>query len=609
MAITLAAFACGSVALRLISPGVLAPAERSLYAVAIGFGVMSYATLALGLAGLLVAWAAVALILVPLAITSRQLRDDFTALRPRLSPPARGPAGPLLAAGCVWAIVILVVAVSPEVAYDSLSYHLGLPRVWIDAGRMVDVPEQLQSYYYLAAEMTFTLAMLLGGTAAAKLVSLTVFVLAVAAVYVVARSMFSARAAAIGTALFATTPAIAWQGTTTYVDVVVTLYVFLGAFTALRAHRSVSPRLAVIAGLLLGLAVATKLTAALTVAPVLLFLGLTAVRPALDRRRMAVFAVSAAALAGVLAPWPTLRFLQTGNPVFPLFNGIFQSPLWPPVDVVSNPAYSLERFGLGKDLAGLMGTPFAFSYAAERFDDAALGAGFGIALLLLPLALVRRWQSRDVRYLAAISVVSLVLWALAVPYARYVMPAFAALSVLAGVGLDDLAGSADRLTARVAGAVAPLLMIVAFPLLVLQYQIGSGRIPYAVALGLETRETYLSRALPSYVPLQRVAESAGRESHVLLLSFHAGGADDEDRLYAPGRVETISSLWTQALVRIPDRDTALSTIRDRGFTHVYVNRRFVSPLARGSAVMDPAFFEGAAVLEYQDDGVELYRLR
>src|SRR5206468_2462654 len=102
---------------------------------------------------------------------ARELADAARAVVRGARTLTHGRADPILAAACVWAIVLLVEAVAPEVQYDALSYHLGLPRAWIDAGRLIDVPEQIQSYYYLGAEMNFTLAMLLGGAVAAKLLS------------------------------------------------------------------------------------------------------------------------------------------------------------------------------------------------------------------------------------------------------------------------------------------------------------------------------------------------------------------------------------------------------------------------------------------------------
>lgn len=603
-----AAFGYGATLLRLLRASDLP--ESDLYAIAIGLGVTSYATLALALAGVLFPSAGIAVVAAGILIGQREVRRIAGGVWRRLRTEPSGRAGPLLFAGCVWAIVLLVEAVAPEVQYDALSYHLGLPRVWIDAGGLIDVPEQIQSYYYLAAEMNFTLAMLLAGPIAAKLVSLIVLGVTIVAVHVVARDMFSVRVAVIAAALFATTPAIAWQGTTTYVDVAVTLYVFLGAYAALRARRLGSTRLAVVAGLLLGLGLATKVTAVLTVAPIALILVCAPPAPAASgRRRIAVVLAFAAALALALAPWPLLRYVQTGNPVFPLFNGVFHSPLWPAVDVVSHPAYTLDRFGLAKDPVNLAALPFALSYAAELFDDGSVGAAFGISLLLVPLALIRRVRSPDVRYLAFISLASFALWSASVQYARYLLPAFAGLTVLAAVGLADLGSSARRLSVRVAAAVPPTLMVMSFPLILFLYPYVADRIPYAVAFGAEPADAYLARTLPTYRALRQLAVSAGRDSHVLLLSFHAGAADDEDRLYAPGRVETISSIWTQDLVRITDAERALATLRDRGITHLYINRDLIPAWARPAAVLERSFVDRWATEEYRRGSVELYRIR
>lgn len=601
-AVMLAAFAYGSLITRLIRPARLPSAENALYATALGLGVTSYATVGLGLAGWLYPPAALLVIGIPIVLARRELVAGAVILR-HAALPVTGPAGPMLAAGVVWAIVVLAYAVAPEVAGDSISYHLGLPRMWIDAGRMIDVPEQIQSYYYLATEMNYTLAMLVAGPAAAKILSLMHLALAITAMYVFTRSMFSARAATIAAALFATTPMIARQGAATYVDLAATLYAFLGTAAVLRAASSRDPRLAVVAGLLLALAVATKLTALLVVAPVLAVLaGWMLLSAGRRSQRVGVAVATATAFVAALAPWPVLRYAQTGNPVFPLLNDVFASPLWPQVDILSNPAYALDRFGLGKDLGAILATPLALSYTVERFEGGQIGSAFGVALLLLPLALVLRRGSLEIRCLALISMAALLVWSLTVPYGRYLLPVFAPLSLLAGVSLDDLSRSGNRLTARVASLIPVLLMVAALPL-------AAGRIPYEVALGVESREAYLSRALATYDPLRRVAATAGRDSKVLILSFYGGGASDEDRLYAPGAVETTSSLWTQELVRMADPAAAMKAIRGRGFTHVHVDRnRLEDTWARDSVVMDPAFFRGHATLEYQKGGVQLYRL-
>ena len=601
-----AAYGLGAAVVRVVAPDA-EPADRSLYAAPIGLGLLSYAMLALGLCGLLVPLAGLAVIGGALVIGSRELGGAGRAAAAALRRPAPERAGPLLFAAAVWAIVVLIEAVAPEVQFDALSYHLGLPRVWIDAGRLLDVPEQTQSYFYLGAEMNFALAMMLGGQVAAKLVSFGYLALASAAIHSFTRRTFSARAAAIATALFVTTPAIAWQGSTTYIDVATTLYVFCGTVAAYRFVRSADRRSGVIAGGLLGLAVATKLTAVLAVGAVALVAAATLVaRRSPHRRAAPAILTFGASLVIALAPWPILRFIQTGNPVFPLLNGVFHSSLWPDID--PGTAFALDRFGIGTDPLALARLPFALSYLAQRFDDGAEGAGFGVVVLLAPIAVVVGRRSPAVVFLALGSLLAFVVWAVAGQYGRYLLPVFAALSVLAGHGLVELERAATAMTARVARLMPVVLMLASFPLVLFLYPFVPGRIPFAVAFGLESREAYLDRTLPTYAALREVARSTGSASNVLIVSYRAGAADDEDRLYAPGRVETLTSVRVGSLYRLTDPELAAAWLRERRFTHILIDRHGLRPDLAAAAVTGRAFLDRYGTLEYGRGPVELYRL-
>ena len=597
--VLVAAYGVGSVIVRATAPAV-APAELALYAAAIGLGVTSYATLAVALLGVLVPWLVILLLVAGFVIARRELVAAAVIARGALHRLPRGRTSPLLVAGCVWGLVILIEAVAPEVQYDALSYHLGLPRVWIDAGRLIDVPEQTQSYYYLGAEMNFALAMLLGGQAAAKLISFAYLGLAVLAVYILARRTFSARAAIIAVALFVTTPAVAWQGSTTYVDVAVTAYITLGVVAILSVRRDKSVPLVLIAGALCGLAVATKLTALLAVVPAaVLVVAIGA--PGWRAQRSLAFAATAVL---AVAPWPILRYVQTGNPVFPLLNAFFQSPLWPAV----NTRFALGDFGVGTDVAGLAQLPLAFTYLGQRFDDGAVGAAFGVGLLLLPLAIVFHRRSADARALALFAVATFVAWAVSAQYARYVLPIVGTFSVLAAAALEPLSRSGTRLVRAAANALPAVLAVSSFPLLLFLYAQVPGRIPYAVALGIESPDAYLTRTLPTYAPLQTLGPLGGAGSNVLIASYRAGAADDEDRLYAPGRVLTNSSLDAQRLYAMTDARLAVAWLAEHGITHILVDRQGISAAMRDAAVLQPAFLERFGTRLYLRDTVELYRL-
>ena len=65
---------------------------------------------------------------------------------------------------------LLLLALSPEVRWDAGTYHLLLPRRYLDAGGFVPVPMNVYSNWPLGTELLFTAAMQLGDHSVAKAV-------------------------------------------------------------------------------------------------------------------------------------------------------------------------------------------------------------------------------------------------------------------------------------------------------------------------------------------------------------------------------------------------------------------------------------------------------
>lgn len=57
---------------------------------------------------------------------------------------------------------------TPEVRHDPLFYHVEVPRLWLNFGRMVEIPENGHSYFPYGFEMLYAWALSLGSDSAAK---------------------------------------------------------------------------------------------------------------------------------------------------------------------------------------------------------------------------------------------------------------------------------------------------------------------------------------------------------------------------------------------------------------------------------------------------------
>ncbi|HYK98765.1 MAG TPA: glycosyltransferase family 39 protein, partial [Candidatus Acidoferrales bacterium] len=249
--ILLLAFSTGARAVRALTLDAGIPtAEFAAFAIVLGLGALSMVTLGLGLLGMLTPWPVLISLLAIAILGYGELRALLSAAlqRVRRSPTGRGHAPRAVAILAVLLIVALVEVVAPELQYDALSYHLGLPREYVAAAAIVDRPEQPQSYYYLGMDMDLLLAMFLSGQTAARLLSFAYVLVGAVAMYSCGADLFSRRAGAIAAALYLATPMVGWEATTTYVDGAAATCGLLAAVAAIRARRDQSVRLAVLAG-------------------------------------------------------------------------------------------------------------------------------------------------------------------------------------------------------------------------------------------------------------------------------------------------------------------------------------------------------------------------
>ena len=347
----LSAAGIGAALLGVVYPAVAtAPATlRFVTATALGLGILSLATLGLGLAGWLNFTTAVALVGAGILIGPRRLarpRGRFTDLtnraRASLAAPARWEwlwlaTAPFAAIAIVGAMVPPGVLWTPNDPhpYDVLEYHLQVPREWYEAGQILPLRHNVFSYFPFNVEVHYLLAMhLRGGPWAgmylAQLMHVAFVALTVAAVYSLAPRHNDdprdgrATIAAVITAAF---PWLTLLAPIAYNEGGLLLFGTLSVGWALRALTSPHNRLRqyALAGLFAGFACGAKLTAVPTVLLAIPFvcLALSGVLRSREpiilpfRRQIIGAALLLACGLASFSPWLVRNMTWAGNPVFP----------------------------------------------------------------------------------------------------------------------------------------------------------------------------------------------------------------------------------------------------------------------------------------------------
>jgi hypothetical protein len=610
----LLAWATAGRLLRLLFPPQNGPegGEHAVLAIAVGLGITSHFGLLLAASGLVDRWLLVTIMLAGTVLLGRDMWMNARFVAKAVSRAAETlatarrawftvPIGAYLA---VFSVLVLVQAIAPEIQYDSLNYHLTVPRIFIEHHGLLATPWIMQSWFAAGTEMDYLVAMLLASQTAAKLVNLAFFAVTIGLVYAFTRRHLGPGAGLPAIALFATTPLVAWEGSTTYTDLPLACFCLAAVAATARWLEDRRNGWLVLAGLFAGFAVSSKINAVLFLAPVgAVVIAIALLQRGTSRRdrTTSVLAFTGPAFAAAL-PWPLVRFMQTGNPVFPFLNGIFKSPLWPAV----NERLNFGTFGIGTGLPAFAQLPWAMTFHTAKFAEAVPPGVLGVGLLALPLLVfARRWTKPIALVTLTLGVFGLS-WALTVQYLRYFFPGLPLLCILVGGILTSLDDSPSTWLSRVGGvttrAVAVVWMLAALPLWIAMYWRIPERIPYGVATGQESRSSYLSRTVASYDAYQRLnASHAPADVHVVAVG-------DEFRFYADGKVESlITSQALKPLMRAHTAEETLACIRREGITHLLVNRAALSKGLDALPLLQQSFLDANAALEFAGKNVFLYR--
>jgi hypothetical protein len=436
----------------------------------------------LGAAGGLGAWGVVAFGIVLLVRHLRDLeRGGEATLRRRVSLPtlvafAAGgpPAGILLLAaasepGFLWS--------SEFGGYDALSYHLQLPKEWMQLGRLATLEHNVYSAFPSFVEAAFLHVFLLSGGPAPGAIAcqmLVAFLTLAAAATVGTLAAGACPPAtrplgfAVGAVAYLGTPWTVVVGSLAYNDGVVAL-LLAGGFLLVRPLRGdASWRTPAALGLVAGAACGAKLSA----------VGFVAVPAALvavacaPRRKVVAIATFALAAAIPLVPWLARNALATGNPVFPFATGLFGTGWWTLEQAETFRAAHGPAGGPVEGLGRLVGQWLAYGWGDAPLDAtgrpepwkplwSALPALGLVGVATLAFAGRRRLRANG-GLLAATLVVQAAFWLfLTHRQSRFLLPSAVPLAIATG-GLVRLLGKRPAPAARAAVA----LLAVAFGLAV-----------------------------------------------------------------------------------------------------------------------------------------------
>jgi hypothetical protein len=425
----------------------------------------------------------------------------------------------------IWLAILFILVVEatlgtlPPTSRDELTHHLAIPKLYANAGRIVEVDIAPYAYYPMLLDMLFTPWVYWGYDFVPKWIHLLFAGLTGLSLHAYLARRMSALYGLLGFFFFLSMPVIMRLGQWGYIDLGITFYTTASLLCLLRwrEERKTLSWLA-LASLSLGFALATKPNGLVIALLVTLLVALVIAKP--PRKRLGEI-VKELFLFGVLSalpflPWLIRNWSLTGNPFFPFFSSWFAAKASMGLEAASFPGVGIfdkRELLYGENTWQILALPLRIFFSGQddnpQYFDGVLTP---ILILLLPWAFKGKWL--DEKKLLASFALLLLLYALFLVdmRIRYVLSIVPPLVILLAYGVFNIYIRIKHPAVLLAG----LLLFAGWHGAYLWKYFWETE-PLAYLIGSESKEQFLMRVLPEYPAFRHINRETPLDAKIYLL--------------------------------------------------------------------------------------------
>lgn len=526
---------------------------------ALGLGLFSMLIHIAGLFGQLKTATVLAVSILLLLTRLRELPHFAAWAVEAVAAPVRAARSSSLFLTFLWLFVMglsFALALMPEVTNDALCYQLNIAKELVWTRSTLPLYFDFNSYTPILMNHLYAVGLLFKSQALAKLFHWLCGYLIAVLIYRDCENQTKNTGLSLWLALiFFLTPTIINEVTSSYVDVAVSLFVYLFFYFWLRsASLTITGRTAVAAaffsGIFMGFAISTKILMMIGVLPVFILLCLQA----WNQKSWNYFFKTGFAFAGGILSVTLIWFIRnavlTGNPFFPYLGRLFGAVDFGYVE-------HFQGMGPPKTLLNFILLPLNLTFKPDDYDR---GYWIGPAFLfLLPFMMHTFWYQKKSRSTAVYTALFLVIWFALFHNARFLIPVLSLLIPAAAWGIQDCAARFEgfRMLRRLflSGMILVTLFLTA--LFVYHY-----RLPLKVLTGQWSTEEYLKKAERSYSAAEWINANLPEKVKILNAEEIRGFYIDRP---------AVREVWYRRRTRYQETDSPLELyqrLKKDGFTHL-----------------------------------------
>jgi hypothetical protein len=370
------------------------------------------------------------------------------------------------------ALINLIGALSPELGFDALWYHLTLPKLYLLNHSIYHIFGGLLYYSDMPklGELLYVGMLSFGNETLVKLLHFSFGLLSAAALYFLARKFFTPFISLLTVVIFYSNLVVAWESTTAYVDLIRTFFEIMALWCFINWHKVEKQKWFYLSAVMVGLAIMTKLLAvgSLIIFAVLILLSRQKWRNISTLRDIIIFWVIALVIP---IPWFIFSYLHTGNPVYPFFSTIYQ--------------IAPEPLSLGSFFASVW---VLFTHASDPISP--------FYIMLLPIIILFfPKMKKEIKFVAVYSVLAIIVWYFTprTGGGRFILPYLPAFSIVCAAVFDVLIRQKKQFGIGFSRYV--LIMLIIISAITMAYRFVAERKYIPVLIGKQSKQDFLKNNL------------------------------------------------------------------------------------------------------------------
>ena len=565
-------------------------AEQLTFSFFLGTGVIGLLVLFMGLMGLLSGWPMLALLLLAIMLTKRDIPQVWQRLvrATQTAFSQETKIVSLLFVGFIGFIILRTLA-PPHVA-DELIYHLPVPRQFVQEGRISPVYDNSLGNVPFLLHMIYALFLLAGSDVAAKLFSLFLAIATAVLLYAFCSRFITRRVGVVAIFAFFASGMIVELAVTTRIDVSLAGVLFACTYAMINYLTTRSRAWLWLSAVFAGFSLGIKHTAALWIFLVGILYLVETIRNRENFLKVLQSGVLYTLLAlAVAAPWYIKNAVWFHNPIYPFVtgevaefgpNGVryfnadderkldahFEATRKAIPNIVAEQEQQLKRAANERIERHPMRL-WEFFFNPNAYLMAEPHQFPNYLFLIIPLVVFLRpgkwiWWLL-ILGLAFVFSVTFTSW-----IARYLVPAYPALTIVAAYTLTTLSG---RLESRLAIAkLIPACIVILLLVAVITMCVVSVRYfhSFQYVNGSVSRHDFLTR-ISFYRPLEFINQELPATARVMMI-----GAQMNYGLKRPYYSDEswFATKWRRLLVQNDSLDAVNEQLKQQGFTHIVYGR-------------------------------------